>query len=806
MLERIFQEPKFRVCCLGAIKLVEAGSDTDMTPPSRKTRALLGYLCVVGKPVGRERLASLLWGDRGDEQARASLRQAIYELRSLLGGERLLKVERDTVAAGDDVGTDLAQIMAAARSDNLQQLEFALSAWRGDFFEDLPSIDPSFDAWLQAERPRVQENLVGAATEAANAGMARGEIDAARKIVGLLQQHDGTNEVVLRLGLRLDRLAGDSAALHRRYERFRELLKSELDAAPAAETQRLFDELTTKPPAVELFVPPPADDSFADEERQAVRQRGKKGRATPVHPTDAPATAEVETETYLPRHPAGRSRRWLRIAAAAVVIIYLCAIGWAISSFSPSRTEPLLAVMPFQNLGADTAARSFSAGISGEIADALQRTTQIRIASTPSSLDARAPQTPAATHVLSGSVERVGDRMHVIVQLMDIQDDSVIWSRAYDRAVAQAPALRHDLAVQIAAALGKLISSRDFGEAHRGSAAYDHYLNGRSLFLRNDPRAAAAELDASVRLAPDFANAWSTLAAVRMLIATDTFVQHKDAYDPAIVKTARAAAQRARALDPNNGEALGVLAMLVPSTRLQEIDRQLEHALRAEPYNAQLLGWRGEFLMFVGRNHEALDALTRAYVLDRAIPSVAPDLVLASLRSSRFERAREILDLADRGTDSRLRAKFLDLHMKYFLYRMDWFGMATWLSALPGQLAPPMAAFLRLCRETATALATRDADKIGGLRARWRTEDADDPDAAVQFLSALGDVDGALTVVQSAVRSSRNDAFLTDPKWEALFVPSLVPLRRDPRIPALLAQWGLSDYWRTANHAPDFMR
>src|ERR1700730_7214046 len=103
MLERVFEKPKFRVFCLGGLKLVEADSGADMTPASRKTRALLGYLCAVGKPVGRERLASLLWGDRGDEQARASLRQAIYELRSMLAGNHLLKMERDTVAIGDDV-------------------------------------------------------------------------------------------------------------------------------------------------------------------------------------------------------------------------------------------------------------------------------------------------------------------------------------------------------------------------------------------------------------------------------------------------------------------------------------------------------------------------------------------------------------------------------------------------------------------------------------------------------------------------------------------------------------------------------
>ena len=157
MLEQVFQEPKFRVHCLGGLNIVEVGSGTDISPVNRKTRALIGYLSIVAKPVARERLASLLWGDRGDEQARASLRQAIYELRSMVGSDHLLKVERDTVSVTDGVVTDVAAILAAARSRDLQQLADSLSEWRGSFFEDLPSIDPSFDSWVESERVCVQE-------------------------------------------------------------------------------------------------------------------------------------------------------------------------------------------------------------------------------------------------------------------------------------------------------------------------------------------------------------------------------------------------------------------------------------------------------------------------------------------------------------------------------------------------------------------------------------------------------------------------------------------------------------------------
>ncbi|HEY3637116.1 MAG TPA: BTAD domain-containing putative transcriptional regulator [Rhizomicrobium sp.] len=786
MLERIFQEPKFRVCCLGGIKLIEAGSNTDMTPAGRKTRALLGYLCIVGKPVGRERLASLLWGDRGDEQARASLRQAIYELRSLLGGEHLIKVERDTVAVGDDVGTDLAAILAAAHSGDLEELGHALAAWRGDFLEDLSSIDISFDAWLRTERLRVQESLIGAATEAVKSGMARGEVDAARKIVNLLQQHDGTNEVVVRLGLRLDHLAGDSGGLHRRYERFRELLKAELNAAPSVETKLLFDELTAKSSAVEIPVASLSSDDTLEE--------------APPPPVSAPLPERIDAELIVPVQPAV-SNHWPKFVVALLAISALCLVIWFVWSAwykaAPPRVEPLLAVMPFQGLSTDSDSRAFAGGISNEIADALRQTTKIRVAPAPSGFPHA--NAPAATHVLSGSVERTGGKLHVIVQLMDITDDRVVWGHAYDRALSQTPELRHDVATQIAGALGKLLTSDSFSQVPMGSAAYDHYLKGRSLFRQNEPDAASAELEDSIRLAPGFANAWSSLATVRLRLARDT-------HDSSLAHAASAAAERAIALDPNNGEAQGVLAMLMPSTHLIEIDRQFERALRAQPDNTQLLVWHGEFLMYVGRSHEALDELKRAYILDRTTPDVAANLALAALRSGRLDEAKEILDILGPGTDDASRLAYFNFHMKYFLYHRNWFGLANYLTVMPERISPQLAAFLRLCRDTATAFATHETGRLDGLHADWRREASIDPDDATQFLSALDDYDGSMDAIQPAAKSSRNNTLLTDPKWEALFVPNLLALRRDPHFDALLTQWGLSDYWRVTNHLPDYMR
>jgi DNA-binding SARP family transcriptional activator len=634
MLKPVFQQPQFRVCCLGNFRLVEAGSGTDMTPASRKARALIGYLCIVGKPVARERLASLLWGDRGDEQARASLRQAIYELRSMLAGNHLLKLERDTVAITEDVGTDMAVLLAAAQSGDLQSLGSQLSEWRGEFFEDMPSIDESFDAWLQSERLRVQENLVHAAADAARAGMARGEIDAARKIVAQLQQRDGTNEIVLRLALELDHRAGDTAALRRRYERFCELLKFQLDAAPAAKTQRLYHD---------LIACPSVSPSGVADKRDPAKRASKEVQPDTEDRGPTVATSPTQSRTGT---AASTDRRAPKLTAAGLAVVLLAGLAGAVSIFLNKAT-------------------------------------------------------PTSVPPLS-------------------------------------------------------------------EAAYN-----------------------SANLTPE-----------RRLLAIDTQSGQSQSGIAALEKAARTAALGDLARNPNNAEALGVLAVLTPSARLREIDGLFERALRSEPDDPFLLNWHARFLMMVGRQYEALGELTRAYGRERAL-SIASNFVLALLWTGRPEDAREIIGLHH---DGEWENTFFPLHVKYFVYRRDWLGLANFLRDPAGGISPSKSAFIRLCRETALAFVARDTGRLGQLRASWRSESSVDLDDSVQVLSALGDRDGSLAAIRSFAAAKRSTGILDDPGWEAVFGPNLISLRRDPRIASLFAQWGLLDYWRAVNHTPDFMR
>src|SRR5437868_4563694 len=102
-----------RIALLGAFALEKPGK-APVAPLGRKTRALLACLALSpGRSWPREKLMSLLWSDRGDAQARASLRQALAELRRALGEPSPLRSDNETISVDPAlVAVDAAEFEA----------------------------------------------------------------------------------------------------------------------------------------------------------------------------------------------------------------------------------------------------------------------------------------------------------------------------------------------------------------------------------------------------------------------------------------------------------------------------------------------------------------------------------------------------------------------------------------------------------------------------------------------------------------------------------------------------------------------
>jgi DNA-binding SARP family transcriptional activator/pimeloyl-ACP methyl ester carboxylesterase/tetratricopeptide (TPR) repeat protein len=132
-------------------------------PQSKKTRALLAYLAVTGRPHRRDRLCSLFWEMPDDP--RGSLRWSLSKLRPLVDepARRRIVADRDSVRF-DAEGVEI-DVLALARRCGVEPtevetgfLEAAAAGFRGDFLEGFElGTCPDFQAWCVAERERTRQ-------------------------------------------------------------------------------------------------------------------------------------------------------------------------------------------------------------------------------------------------------------------------------------------------------------------------------------------------------------------------------------------------------------------------------------------------------------------------------------------------------------------------------------------------------------------------------------------------------------------------------------------------------------------------
>ena len=189
-----------------------------------------------------------------------------------------------------------------------------------------------------------------------------------------------------------------------------------------------------------------------------------------------------------------------------------------------------IAVLPFENLSADPDNAFFADCIQDEILTSLSkvgglkvisRTSTLKYGAKPDNLGVIARELGVA-NVLEGSVQRVGGRVRVNVQLIDARSDSHRWAETYDRGLADVFAVQSEVAQTIADALRANLSPTERAELAtlptRNPEAYEHYLRGRALILnaptyeRGATEESIRELEAAVALDPNFLDAWSNLA------------------------------------------------------------------------------------------------------------------------------------------------------------------------------------------------------------------------------------------------------------------------------------------------------
>jgi DNA-binding SARP family transcriptional activator/cytochrome c-type biogenesis protein CcmH/NrfG len=237
---------KCRLLILGGFVL-KADSGATLVLPNRKDRLLLAYLALqAGRPQTRERLSSLLWADRGEAQARDSLRQALASLRQTFRAQDLdpIVANRDSITLDPgllDIDATAFEKSCAAQDT----IDEAADLYQGPLLDGAEGSATEFENWLLAERERLEAMAIRLLTSASKVEFSEGEGDAVAALGHRLVNQDRLNEQVCRAAMRITFARGERSSALKLFGACREALEKDLGIGPERETEDLYRDVLT---------------------------------------------------------------------------------------------------------------------------------------------------------------------------------------------------------------------------------------------------------------------------------------------------------------------------------------------------------------------------------------------------------------------------------------------------------------------------------------------------------------------------------------------------------------------------------
>ncbi|MEM7281006.1 MAG: tetratricopeptide repeat protein [Pseudomonadota bacterium] len=367
----------------------------------------------------------------------------------------------------------------------------------------------------------------------------------------------------------------------------------------------------------------------------------------------APITAEdKEADTDDGTPPKDTSKVPAIFGFAAVFIV--SAVIWSFwpksSSPDPFMPKPnALAVLPFENMSANSDNVYLSDGVSEEILNILARDNSLIVVSRTSSFVFRSDEDARnigrqlnVAHIVDGSIRTGEDRIRITAQLIRTQDGAQIWSMSEDYLREDILDIQSDIAQAIAGQLRGVVGSQGPKDRYQTSSveAFDAMLLGRARLQNRTVaslREAASFFQRAIELDPNYPLAYVGLADAYALI--HEYGSSLSAEQ--MLQLAQPLLQKAVVLDPTLGEAYTSIGGL---HRLRENYYDAEdafvRAIDLSPNYATARQWYGYLLSIqMGRAEEGLVQLQKAKELDPISPIINKNLADGLNAAGRFEEA-----------------------------------------------------------------------------------------------------------------------------------------------------------------------
>ena len=291
----------------------------------------------------------------------------------------------------------------------------------------------------------------------------------------------------------------------------------------------------------------------------------------------------------------------------------------------------MLVVLPFENLSAGERYDYFSDGLTEEMITELARlsperlgviarTSAMQFKLTTKSI-AQIGSELRVSHVLEGSVRRVGERVRITAQLIRVSDESHLWAQSYERGFHDVLEVQVEVARAVAREIHITLTPHEQdrldGDRSRSidSQAYELYLRGRHFWYRRTEEGIRKSIECfeqALRYDPKFAAAYDGISDAHTMLACRGMTPAVESFH-----IAKSAARHAVRLQPELGEGYASLAHV----RLHDwdwvgLESEFRQAVELDPGYAIAHYWYAEYLMAMGRTREAVGRVEHASELD----------------------------------------------------------------------------------------------------------------------------------------------------------------------------------------------
>jgi TolB-like protein/Flp pilus assembly protein TadD len=420
-----------------------------------------------------------------------------------------------------------------------------------------------------------------------------------------------------------------------------------------------------------------------------------------------------------------------------------------------------VAVLPFANMSNDPDNEYFADGMAEEIINALSKIQSLRVASRTVSFALKGKNEDLGevgrklhvSTVLDGSVRRMGNRLRITAQLVNVADGYQLWSDRYDREMEDVFAIQDEISQAIVKALRVILSDEEKKAIEKirsvNVQAYDFYLRGRQFFNqlgRKNLEFAKQMFNRAIQVDPEYAVAYAGVAD-----SCSILYMYFDARDFNL-KQADTASRKALELEPDLAEAHVARGLAVSlSKKFDEAEQEFETAMKLDPKLFDAPYFFARARLSQGRAAEAVKLFERASTL-RPEDYQAPKLISQAYQVlGDFEEAKRWQRRAVQIVDERLQLNPDDTRALVF-------GAGS-LGALG------------------------DVDRATEMAKQALAIDPDEPallyNVACTF-SQIGKLDDAIEVLERAV-----DKGMGHKEWIEND-PDLAPLRGTPRYEAIL--------------------